>query len=57
MILKLRIVSKMSINSFAYENWTLMQNYESLTKGYEGKIKIVITMFQRGKRLNKEMRY
>ena len=47
----------MSINSCAHENLVLMQNYESLTKGYEGKIKIVITMFQRGKRLNKEMRY
>ena len=57
MILKLRNVNKMSINSCTHENWTLMQNYESLTKGYEGKRKIVITMFQRGKRWNKEMRH
>lgn len=47
----------MSINSCTHENWTLMQNYESLTKGYEGKRKNVITMFKRGKRWNKEMRH
>ena len=27
----------MNINSCTHENWTLKQNYESLTKGYEGK--------------------
>ena len=47
----------MSINSCTHENWTLKQIYESLTKGYEGKRKIVTLMFQRGKRWNKEMRH
>ena len=47
----------MSINSCIHENWILKQIYESLTKGYEGKRKIVTLMFQRGKRWNKEMRH
>ena len=57
MILKLRNVSKMSINSSTNDNWTLKQIYESLTKGYDEKRKIVTVMFQRGKRWNKEMRH
>lgn len=38
----------MSINSCTHDNWTLKQIYESLTKGYEGKRKIVTLMFQCG---------
>ena len=57
MILKLRNVSKMSINNCTHENWTLKQIYESLTKGYEGKRNIITLMFQRGKRWDKEMRH
>lgn len=47
----------MSINSSTNDNWTLKQIYESLTKGYDEKRKIVTVMFQRGKRWNKEMRH
>ena len=42
------------MNYCTHEPWTLKQIYESLSKGYDGKKKIVIPMFQRGKRWNKE---
>lgn len=41
------------MNYCTHEPWTLKQIYESLSKGYDGKKKIVIPMFQRGKRWNK----